>query len=550
MRHLHLLACAGKNDCVFFISGTPTGIIPRMQENSMRRYLLFTVFISGMTTLAAELAAGRLLGNVYGTSNIIWSTVIGLILIYLSVGYSIGGRWADVNPSLALMYKILAWGALTLGIVPVIAGPVLTAAANAFDFLQVGMLGASFVAVLILFSVPITLLGMISPFAIRLSLDDPARAGQISGRIYAVSTWGSFLGSFLPTLVTIPALGTRFTFVLFSLLLLGVALVGLARSGGTRQLLPYVWMPMLLVLAAALSSGQAIKQSAGQIYETESAYNYIQVADQNGFTILRLNEGQGVHSIYHPDILQYNGPWDQVLVGPYFYADRQPADVERVAIVGLAAGTTARQLTAVYGDIPIDGFEIDPEIVRVGQEHFGMTMPNLNIIIGDGRWNLEQSPYTYDIIAVDAYRPPYIPPHMTTQEFFQIAADHLTEDGVLTLNSASVPGDRRLINGLATTMGTIFPSIYTVEIPSSLNTMIFATKQPTSAENFAANLVRLSTDPDVHPLLVASMQTAFSSLQSGYEMTTVFTDDHAPIEWIVNDMVIRFILGGGTQYLQ
>jgi spermidine synthase len=238
------------------------------------------------------------------------------------------------------------------------------------------------------------------------------------------------------------------------------------------------------------------------------------------------------------------------MVGPYFYANKKPSDVNLVAVIGLAAGTTARQMTAVYGDIPIDGYELDPEIVRVGQEYFGMMMPNLNIYIGDGRLNLEQSPTLYDIIAVDAYRPPYIPPHMTTREFFEICASHLTDDGVLAINSASVPGDRRLINGLATTMGTIFPSIYTVDIPGSLNTMIFATKQETKPEDFTANLVALSNDPAVHPLLIHTMQVTFSRLQSGYETTSVFTDDHAPIEWIVNDMVIRFIMGGGAEYLQ
>ena len=265
---------------------------------------------------------------------------------------------------------------------------------------------------------------------------------------------------------------------------------------------------------------------------------------------MRLNEGQGVHSIYKPDTLQYNGPWDQFLVGPYFYPNRKPSDIKRIAIVGLAAGTAARQMTAVYGGIPIDGFELDPKIVEVGQKYFGMTMPNLNIRIGDGRLGLEQSPYKYDIIAVDAYRPPYIPAHMTTQEFFEIVASHLTEDGVLVINSASVPGDRSLVNGLATTMGTVLPSIYTVDIPGSLNTMIFATKQKTQPENFAINLLNLSQDPSVHPLLIATMRTTFSNMKSGYEVTTVFTDDHAPIEWIVNNMVIRFILAGGTQYLQ
>jgi spermidine synthase len=516
----------------------------------MRRYLLFTVFISGMTTLAAELAASRLIGNVFGTSNIVWASIIGLILIYLTLGYFLGGRWADANPTLGAMYRVLAWGAFTLGLVPYIAGPVLRSAATAFEFLQVGILGASFIAVLILFSVPITLLGTISPFAIRLSVDDPSRAGQISGQIYAISTLGSFIGTFLPTLVTIPTIGTKNTFLVFSLLLLFVALAGLGKFASRRDMLVHMWMPVVIAIVAVLSRGQALKHNVGQIYETESAYNYIQVQDQNGFTLLRLNEGQGVHSIYNPNTLQYNGPWDQFLVSPYFYAGRKPSDIKRVAIVGLAAGTTARQMTAVYGNIPIDGFEIDPKIVEVGQKYFGMNLPNLNIEIGDGRLNLEQSPYKYDIIAVDAYRPPYIPAHMTTQEFFQIAASHLTDQGVLTLNSASVPGDRRLINGLATTMGTIFPSIYTVDIPGSLNTMIFATKQKTIPENLAVNLVTLSKDPSVHPLLINSMQVAFANLKTGYETTTVFTDDHAPIEWIVNDMVIRFILGGGTQYLQ
>jgi spermidine synthase len=516
----------------------------------MRRYLLFTVFVSGMTTLAAELAAGRLIGNVFGTSNIVWASIIGLILIYLTIGYFLGGKWADANPTPAAMYRILAWGAFTLGLVPYIAGPVLRSAATAFEVLQVGILGASFITVLILFSVPITLLGTISPFAIRLSVDDTSHTGQTSGQIYAISTLGSFIGTFLPTLVTIPAIGTTRTFLLFSLILLFVALAGLGHFASRREMFKLFWMPMVIALIAILASGQSLKNSTGQVYETESAYNYIQVVQQNGYTILKLNEGQGVHSIYKPDTLQYNGPWDQFLASPYFYANRKPVDVKRIAIVGLAAGTTARQMTAVYGDIPIDGYELDPKIVEVGQKYFDMTMPNLNIYIGDGRLGLEQSPHKYDIIAVDAYRPPYIPAHMTTQEFFQIVSSHLAEDGVLTINSASVPGDRRLINGLATTMGTIFPSIYTVDIPGSLNTMIFATKQKTQPENFAANLIALSQDPTIHPLLIVTMQTTFAQMKSGYEVTTVFTDDHAPIEWIVNDMVVKFILGGGTQYLQ
>ncbi|HEY6072414.1 MAG TPA: fused MFS/spermidine synthase, partial [Anaerolineales bacterium] len=395
----------------------------------MRRYLLFTVFVSGMTTLAAELAASRLIGNVFGTSNLVWASIIGLILIYLTAGYFLGGRWADKNPVPSAMYRVLAWGAFTLGLVPFIAGPVLRTAASAFEGLQVGVLAGSFIAVLILFVVPITLLGSISPFAIRLSVEEPGSAGVVSGTIYAISTLGSFIGTFLPTLVTIPAIGTKNTFLVFSLFLLFVALAGLGRFASRRQMLVHMWMPVVLALAALVSSRQAIKTNTGQVFESESAYNYIQVQQVNGYTLLRLNEGQGIHSIYNPDTLSYGGPWELFMVGPYFNPGERPADVKRMAIIGLAAGTAARQASAVYNGLPIDGFEIDPRIVEVGRKYFDMNMPNLNVHVEDGRLGLEQSPELYDIIAVDAYRPPYIPPQMTTREFFQICADRLTDKG-------------------------------------------------------------------------------------------------------------------------
>ena len=516
----------------------------------MKKYLLFTVFVSGMTTLAAELAAGRLIGNVFGTSNLVWSSIIGLILIYLTLGYFIGGKWADANPTPLALYRILAWGAFTIALVPYIAGPVLRSAATAFEALSVGIMAGSFVAVLILFCVPITLLGMISPFAIRLSVDDTSKAGQVSGQIYATSTLGSFIGTFIPTLVTIPVIGTKLTFMVFGLFLLFAALVGLGKFASRHEMFKLIWMPIVLVIIAALSAGQSLKHSAGQVYETESAYNYIQVQEKNGYTLLKLNDGQGEHSIYHPDTLNYGGPWEQFLVGPYFYTNRKPQDVKRMAIVGLAAGTAARQASAVYGDILIDGYELDEKIVEVGEKYFGLNLPNLTVHIGDGRLNLDRSEYKYDIIAVDAYRPPYIPPHMTTQEFFEIAASHLTDDGVLTINVGSVPGDRRLINGLATTMSTVFPSVHVMDIPGTLNTMIFATKQPTTRENFTSNLVALSTDPSVHPLLISAMATTFVNFKDGYETTTVFTDDLAPIEWIVNNMVVSFVLQGGLKFLQ
>jgi spermidine synthase len=515
------------------------------------RYLYFTVFSSGMTTLAIELAASRLLGSVFGTSNLVWASIIGLILIYLTAGYFIGGKWADRSPHHKTFYTILAWGAVSAGLVPFIAKPVLRMAADAFDLLSVGILFGSFTAVLILFVVPVTLLGTISPFAIRLALQDSRQAGQVSGRIYAISTLGSFLGTFLPVLVMIPLIGTTFTFLAFGLFLTLVALLGLWLAGEKPEALKYLWMPLVLVILGVLWGSSAIKTTRGQIYETESAYNYIQVLQDGDFRYLRLNEGQGVHSIYHPTQLAYYGPWMQFLAAPFFNpAPFMPEDVKSYAIIGLAAGTSARQATAVFGPIPIDGYEIDPEIIRVGQEYFDMTESNLNPIPPDGRVGLAASDKRYTIIGIDAYRPPYIPWHLTTREFFQIVYDHLDENGVLALNVGRAPTDRRLVDGLVGTISTVFPSIYVMDVPATFNSIIYATKQPTSVDDLNLNYTLLSNREGIQPLLVEAVQRAIVYQQPTPESEIVFTDDRAPIEWITNSLVLNYVLFSGMEEIQ
>ncbi|MEX2144563.1 MAG: fused MFS/spermidine synthase [Anaerolineales bacterium] len=515
------------------------------------RYLLFAVFSSGMTTLAVELTAARLLGSVFGTSNLVWASIIGLILIYLAAGYFIGGRWADRAPRFATFYQILLWGAFTAGLAALAARPVLRAAADAFDQLQIAVLAGSFVSVLILFVVPITLLGTASPFAIRLALTDKQHAGRVSGRIYAISTIGSFIGTFLPVLVFIPGVGTTATFLIFSFYLMAVALVGLGLAEGWRFAARRLWIPLALAVLAALWAGGALKTTAGQIYETESAYNYIQVLEAGGTRTLRLNEGQGIHSVYNPDQLDFHGTWESFLAAPFFNAPPyEIADIERIAIIGLAAGTSARQIDIVFGQVPMDGFELDPMIIEVGRQYFGMTQPSLNAIAQDGRWGLEHSGQLYSLIEMDAYRPPYIPPHLTTVEFFEISRQHLTEDGVVAINVGRTPGDRRLIEALVATLQQVFPSVHVMDIPHTFNSIVYATCQPTSFANLQANYELLLTQQGVHPLLLASIERTLAYQQPTPTGGLVLTDERAPIEWIINTMVLNFLMSDGLEELQ
>jgi spermidine synthase len=427
---------------------------------------------------------------------------------------------------------------------------VLWAAADAFDQLDIGVWAGSFVAVLVLFCIPITLMGTASPFAIRIAITDPSKAGEVSGRIYAISTLGSFVGTFLPTLVMIPTIGTTRSFLVFAILLNLVALVGVWKSAGWRSLLPWLWMPVVLAILTLVWGSGPTKKSPDQIYETESTYNYIQVLDRDGYRMLRLNEGQGIHSIYHPDTLEYGGPWQQFLVAPFFNeAPYDPGQVQSMAIVGLAAGTVARQATAVFGKIPIDGFEIDPKIIQVGQKFFDMNLPNLNAIAQDGRYGLNHSLKTYSVIVVDAYRPPYIPWHLTTREFFQAAREHLTPDGVVAINVGRSTSDRRLVDGMASTMRSVFPSVYVMDVPYSFNTIVYATLLPTKLDNLYANFEYLG-EAGAHPLLLTAAGITLLNMQPMPESRTVYTDDLAPIELITNQLVLDFVLSGGVEGLK
>jgi predicted membrane-bound spermidine synthase len=497
------------------------------------------------------LYASRLLGNYFGTSNLVWASIIGLILIYLTAGYFIGGAWADKYPRYETLYKILTWAAFTVGLIPIASRPILKIASQAFDQLRLGVLFGSFSTVMILFIIPVTLIGTASPFAIRLAITDKNDAGKVSGRIYAISTLGSFIGTFLPVLILIPTVGTYKTFLVLSAILMIFCFIGLFLVGGIKKILPFVWMPVILVILFIWGIPGTDKKTPGLVFETESSYNYIQVIEENGYRLLRLNEGQGVHSIFHPGLVNFNGPWEQVLSAPFFNSSPiTPDGIKDIAIVGLAAGTTAHEAAAVFPNVVIDGIEIDPKIVEVGRNYFDMNESNLNVIVQDGRWALKNSNKLYDIISVDAYRPPYIPWHMTTQEFFTIVKDHLKEDGVMVINIGRGPEDRRLINALYTTVQTVFPTIYISDLSDSFNSILFATKTPTTIENFRSNYLQLQNQTATPKFLLEVMASTYSGLQPTPKSGIVFTDDLAPVEGITNSMIMNFIFSGKVETLQ
>jgi spermidine synthase len=508
----------------------------------MRReqsYLYFTAFVSGAVSLGVELSASRLLAPRFGEAQPVWAAIISLILLYLTVGYFVGGRWADRSPHAATLYRIVAWAAFLVGIIPFVSYPVLNLAGQGISGYEYNLafLLAPFIAVLLLFSVPVTLMGCVSPFVVRLLMDRLDRAGNVAGRVYAISTGGSLLGTLLPVFLLVPVLGTRNTFVTLSLVLLTVALVGLLRADG-RRALAYLLMPLLVILLAVLLRGQPIKPAEGAIFETESAYNYIQVVERNGWRELYLNEGQGVHSVYHPTQERLWGTWDYFVIAPFFNPPPFTADrVEGLAMIGLAGGTVPKRYTTFFGPIPIDGVEIDPRIVEVGRTYFEMNEPNLNVHVADGRAFLTRTDNRYTVIAIDAYRLPYIPWHLTTVEFFREVRDHLTDDGVVAINVGHTD-DYTLVATMIATLRQVFPSVHSIDVPASFNTIVVSTVQPTVPENLLANRALMED-----PILQSIVDEAWGQMRAIDPGALVLTDDRAPVEMLTHLVVLSYVLG-------
>ncbi|MEW6019630.1 MAG: fused MFS/spermidine synthase, partial [Pseudomonadota bacterium] len=290
--------------------------------------------------------------------------------------------------------------------------------------------------------------------------------------------------------------------------------------------------PLIIAAAIAIPQG-VIKPDPEAIFETESPYHYIQVVEKNGTRYLKLNEGWAVHSAYNPDRELTDSYWDYFLVGPWFGAGGTP---ERVLNIGSAAGTMAGQFARYYPDTAIDGVELDPDVVEAGRDFFAMDYPNLTVHVADGRPFLETSRESWDFIAIDAYRQPYIPFYLTTQEFFQAASNHLNEGGAVMINVAHTPGDEALVEAIGATMRSVFPSVWQIRA-GSFNKLLVATREPSTPE---AVYSRLSRMPAAVAALAEELEPRTSEVTADGE---ILTDDRAPVEWLTDQMIINYATG-------
>jgi spermidine synthase len=486
------------------------------------------VFVVGAGSLGSEIAGARLLAPYFGASTVIWANTIATVLTALSIGYWLGGRLADRRPDLIVMCMVVQAAAVGTALVPLLGRPFLGGAVEALDQIAAGAFLGSLLAVTVLLAVPILLMGTVAPFAIRLSVSAVEESGQIAGRLYAISTIGSLAGVFLSALLLIPLVGTQRTFILFALAMSAVAATALPRRW---------WLvPLALAAALAIPTG-GIKDESDDgvvIHETDTEYQYARVIERpDGERWLELNEGVAIHSVYRPDSYLTDNVWDDYIVLPLAVLDSPP---RRMAILGNAAGTTARAYGHYFPRTEIDGVEIDGELTDIGRRYFDMRNPRLRTHTADARPFLRRSDGGYDTIMVDAYRQPYIPFYLITEDFFELCRDRMTEGGALIVNIGHPEGDQELEKVASATLRKVFPHVMRDETEDT-NTLLVASERRPSA-------LRLSKAAQGMPVELGRVGAEVAAqLEGPLPGGESYTDDRAPVEWLIDRSIVEYAAG-------
>ncbi len=505
-----------------------SGAGPPVRPALARWWLAALVLVAGAASLSTEMTGARLLAPYFGASDLVWSNVIGLILLSLAVGYWIGGRMADRFPTYRALATVVLVAALALAAIPFVARPLFLASANAFANVSAGAFIASFFGALAMFIIPVTALGAVAPWSVRLSVVSIGQTGSVAGRLYALSTIGAIIGTFLPVLVLIPLIGTRRT-----LLCTAVVLAVTAAPALDRRLL---WAPLIAVALLLMPLGPIKPAGPGErvLFEGESPYQFVQVVEEsNGDRVLHLNEGWAAHSLLPAHGILTSNYWDAFTALPSVAGGA----AGRLLVLGNAGGTVATLYGRIWPRETIDGVEIDPLVTSTGRRYLGMSNPRLHVYTADARFWLEGNRPRYDVIAIDAYTQPYIPFYLATREFFGLVAAHLAANGVAAINVGTPPDQTALVDRIATTMRSVFPTVVAAQF-TSFNSIVLG---------FAH-----ATDPaQLRRALAATRGPARGpALQLGRELTPVaaggtpLTDDQAPIELLTDRALLAYLSEG------
>ena len=490
------------------------------------KYFLYaTEFFSGMSVMAVELGASRLLAPYFSSSQIVWTVIIGMIMIAMALGNVWGGRMADKNPNPSKLYGRLLVSAIWIALIPFVGKYVIAGVSfGVAIFIETNFLvWASMASCLVLFVFPLMLLGTVTPSLVKYTVSDLEKNGRIVGELEALNTIGSIIGTFIPTFVTIPTVGTAATFLIFAGILALLAILYFI-SAKKKRVVSAAAMILILLLGSQTGKVSFAFTSDGILYEGESIYNYLQVQENENSILLSTNVLVGVQSIMMKEQKLTGMYYDYALAAP-FMAGIPDKGEGRLLILGLGTGTYAVLCEEYFDGMEIEGVEIDSKIVDLSREYFNLP-ETVEVSINDGRAYLSNAG-TYDVIMVDAYQDITIPFQMSTVEFFTQVKEHLTEDGVMVVNmNMRTDTDGGMNDYLRDTIASVFSEVYTVVVRSGTNMELFASDNPDMLAVFEEQLAEYDRDPE----LVAMMERVRDGLAASEPGRYILTDDKAPVE--------------------
>ena len=501
-------------------------------------FLYLTEFFAGVSVMAVELGASRLLAPYFSSSQIVWTIIIGVIMIAMALGNLYGGRAADKNPDPARLYRRILIAAVWIAAIPV-AGKYVILGVSALLVLAVNvnfLIWAAFASCMIVFVFPLFLLGTVTPCLVKAVAESLDESGRTVGRLGACNTIGSILGTFLPTFVTIPAVGTAATFLIFSGILLAIALIFFISSK-IKKPAPYIAAALFVLCVIFGRNNSFAFWEKDLVYEGESIYNYLQVSEDPKRVILSTNVLFGVQSVAMKEGGLTGFYYDYALAAPVMAGTEKPS----VLVLGNGSGTFASQCVRYFPGCTVEGVEIDGKITQLAEEYFSLPA-EVKVTEYDGRAYIQTVEELYDVIMVDAYQDITIPFQMSTVEFFTLVRDHLHENGVMVVNISMYSDEEESIGHyLSDTIASVFGNVAAADVPFSTNCELFAVKSGDPAALLAAGTEKLA-----EPELKAMMEKAAASLRAYEAGDRILTDDKAPVEVLgmrMIDSLIREELG-------
>lgn len=488
-------------------------------------YLYATEFFAGMAVMAVELGASRLLAPYFSSSQIVWTIIIGTIMIAMALGNIYGGKSADKNPNPDKLYRRLLIAAVWIAAIPAV-GKYIIIGISGVLILTIStnfLILAAFFACMIIFVFPLFLLGTVTPSLVKYTMGSLDDSGRTVGSLNACNTIGSILGTFLPTFVTIPAVGTSITFLLFSGILLLLGLLYFIHKKTAKKVCAVSVILFILCSALGHVSSFAFWES-NLLYEGESIYNYLQVKEDDRSVILSTNVLFGVQSIKMKEDGLTGMYYDYALAAPLM-TDVMKKEKMDILILGMGTGTYANQCMKYFRNAKIEGVEIDQKITNLAGTYFDLPK-EVQVTTYDGRAYLQAIDRKYDVIMVDAYQDITIPFQMSSVEFFTLVKERLKEDGVMAVNmNMKSDGEGGINVYLADTIASVFPHVYTVDVKGATNRELFASENENILTLLSENKKYIAQEE-----LTAMTERVENNLIP-YESTgKLLTDDKAPVE--------------------